>query len=355
MGTLLHTVTLPVFTVVRAGAHGEVAAILSASHLNFRRALVLTGEGPTADIGRHLAEGLEAAGTVVRAEPLAGARFDEADRVKRQLVEGFFPDVLLAVGGGSVIDVVKLAAAERRLPWISVPTVASSDAFCSPIVVLDSDGEHRSLGAGMPLGVIVDLELLVTSPRRLRLAGIGDLLSNLTACFDWDRAARQGRAVVDGMARTLALGGVRQVLGIEDPDADREDVLERIVEGLLLSGVAMEVCGTSRPCSGSEHIISHQLDRMEVGHGLHGEQVGVATLFCAALQGGDVAALRRFAEGAGMIATPDGLGLDRDTFLAAARDAPEVRPGRWTTLSELAGDAGALVRAYDAAFGDPGS
>ncbi len=351
MGTLLQTVHLPLVTRVSAGAFDDVPEALAACNLSFARALVIMGDGPTQPPAHRVATALEAAGVTVRVEEVFGGTFAEADRVKNALIEGFFPQVVLAVGGGSVIDVAKLAASEKRLPWISLPTAASNDGFGSPVAVLATDGKRRSVGATMPSGVIIDLDVLAGAPRRLRLAGVGDLLSNLTACRDWDRAAAADKALVDGMARTFALGAARQVVDAPKPDIDDPAFLERVVEGLLLSGVAMEISGNSRPCSGSEHLISHQLDRMDIEGGLHGEQVGVATIFCTALQGEDPAPLRSFGEAIGMITMPEGLGIDRATFLDAARQAPDTRPGRWTTLTECATDGRTLRATYEAAFG----
>ncbi len=348
MGTLLQTVSLPLFTVVRPGALGDIPATLREANLAFARALVVTGAGPTAALGRRVATALEDAGVSVRVEEVTAPTFDEVDRVKRDLVEAFYPDLLLAVGGGSVIDVVKLTAAERRLPWISVPTAASNDGFCSPVVVLRNNGGRSSVGGVMPLGVVADLDVLVGSTRRLRLAGMGDLLSNFTACTDWRLAAERGKASLNGMALTLARAGARQVLATAAPDADDPAFLERVVEGLVLSGLAMEVCGTSRPCSGSEHLVSHQLDHMAAGNGLHGEQVGLATIFCSVLHGDDPAPLQAFAAAAGMIATPEDIGVSREEFVQAARLGPETRPGRWTALSIA--DEDDLQRAYNAAF-----
>jgi glycerol-1-phosphate dehydrogenase [NAD(P)+] len=348
MGTLLQTVHLPLFTIVSAGALDELPKALADAHLSFRRGLVLSGSGATAPIGARVAASLSQAGMDVQLQPLAGGTFAEVDRVKRELVEGTYPDVLFAVGGGSILDVVKLAAAERRLPWISLPTAASNDGFCSPVAVLRGDGPRRNVGGEMPIGVIADLDVMRSADPRLRRAGFGDLLSNLTACEDWKRAAAIGKASMNGMAATFALSGARQVLTAALGDTGEDSLSALLVEGLMLSGVAMAVCGTSRPCSGAEHLVSHELDRMGAGHGLHGEQVGVATLFCMALQGGDPAVLRAFGAATGMLVHPEALGVDRNTFLHAARHGPETRPGRWTILTEVSDEQ--LARAWELAF-----
>lgn len=350
MGSLLQTVSLPLFAAIRPGALAEVPAELAAANLSFERALVLSGPGPTARVAARLAEHLENSGMAVRVEALGDATFEEVDRAKREFVEGFFPQLIVATGGGRVIDVAKLVAAEKRLPWISVPTAGSNDGFCSPVAVLRASDGRRSLGGVMPLGVVADLDVIGAADRRHRLAGVGDLIGNLTACHDWQRAALAERGSVNAMARTFALSGARQVLAARRPDVDAREFLELVIEGLLLSGVAMEVSGSSRPCSGSEHLVSHELDRVGAGRGSHGEQVGVATLFCTALER-DPEELRAFARRAGMPLDPPALGVDRATFLACVERAPQTRPGRWTVLSEFAGDRALLESAYERAFG----
>ena len=105
MATMLQTVSLTLFTAILPGALGDLPRSLAAANLSFERVLVLTGGGPTVELGRTLAESLESAGMAVRAEEIGAATFEEVDRVKSELVEGFFPQLLVAVGGGSVIDV----------------------------------------------------------------------------------------------------------------------------------------------------------------------------------------------------------------------------------------------------------
>jgi glycerol-1-phosphate dehydrogenase [NAD(P)+] len=353
MSRLLKTIDLPLFAVVQPRVLSKVAQILSAQNLAFRRALVVTGPGKTMAYGRRIAAALEGGDVEVRVEAIGAPTYAEVDRIKNDLLEQYFPDVVLAVGGGSAIDVVKLAATERRLPWVSVPTSASNDGFCSPVVVLWTDDKRKRVGGSMPIGVVSDLSVIASSPRRLRLAGVGDLISNITACNDWELAARRGKASLNGIARMLALSGARQMLGVSDPNIDDPGFLNIVVEGLILSGLAMEVCGTSRPCSGSEHLISHALDAGNVGNALHGEQVGVATLFCSRMQGRDDSALRRFAHRVGISVTPKQLGLGRQQFIEAARAAPGMRPGRWTVLSTRQSRR-ALEETFDRCFGECG-
>ena len=351
MSRLLESIKIPLLALVRPGALTNVAKVLHEQNLAFRRALVMTGLGETMAYGRQVATALRRADMDARVEAVRAATYVEVDRIKEDVIECYYPDILMAVGGGSVVDVVKLVASERRLPWVSLPTSASNDGICSPVVVLWTENRRKRVGGSMPIGIIADLAVIARSPRRLRLAGVGDLLSNITACTDWELAARRGKASLNGLARMLALSGVRQMLGFRKPDIEDPAFLEIVVEGLILSGIAMEVCGSSRPCSGAEHLISHALDVRDKTGALHGEQVGVAALFCRHLQDGNSTPLRPFAEQVGLPVTPTQLGVDRREFIEAARRGPSMRPGRWTVLcSHRRRTRSVLEKAFDACF-----
>jgi glycerol-1-phosphate dehydrogenase [NAD(P)+] len=353
MAHLFHNVRFPLFSVVRSGATRDICDTLACNNVTFRQALIICGTGRTHALAGEIARSLEAGGLSVHIHCIAGGAFSEVDQIKHETIESFFPDVLLGVGGGSVIDVTKLAAAEKRLPWISIPTSASNDGFCSPVAVLSANHGRKSVGASIPLGVIADLSVLLEAPRRLLLAGVGDLISNVSAVADWELAEKCGKASVNNIARMLALAGACQVIASVNPRIDDPDFLQLVVEGLLLSGLAMEVSGSSRPCSGAEHLISHAIDAAGVGNALHGEQVGIATFYCLALHQIDPAPLQRFAAQIGMMMTPQDVSISRGEFLQAVENAPSMRVGRWTVLSSARArkDAEAI---YDACFGAQG-
>src|SRR5690606_21615431 len=141
---------------------------------------------------------------------------------------------------------------------------------------------------------------------------------------------------VDGLAVTMARTGAEALLhhpgGIDD-----DGFLATLAEALILGGIAMAVSGSSRPCSGGCHEISHALDALFPGVGTHGEQVGLGALFCTWLRG-DTA---RFEAMAGCLARhglprrPADLGLTDEQFAEAVAYAPRTRPGRYTILEHL--------------------
>jgi glycerol-1-phosphate dehydrogenase [NAD(P)+] len=190
----------------------------------------------------------------------------------------------------------------------------------------------------MPAGIIVDIETIGSAPPATVRAGLGDLVSNLTAVLDWRLADREGVDRYDAFPAMISEAAARPALDL--PDLTSLTSHEVIANGLLLSGLAMAAAGTSRPCSGAEHLISHSLDAMLGARaGLHGHQVALGCLISAAahesplLETLQVLFLRL-----GLPTVPGDLGLSAEVLAEAIRRAPALRPERYTVLSHLGRD-----------------
>ncbi len=245
------------------------------------------------------------------------------------------PDFVVGVGGGRVVDVAKLAAAEREVELVSIPTQASSDGICSPVAVMVTpDGRPHSLGARIPAGIAVDMEVLGQAPTVTWLSGLGDLVSNLSAVLDWRLAHRTVGEEIDDFACLTAEAAASSV--IED-DADLGDPAfrQKLIRGLILSGIAMEMAGSSRPASGSEHLISHALDRLLPTPRPHGLQVALGTVAAYLLRGDACQRLVSFYRAVGLPVLPRELGISNDEFTAAVANGRSTRPGRWTVLDHV--------------------
>lgn len=328
------TIDVPRLLHIGAGASRDLdASLLDGFDLD--HVLLVTGRDISHEIGTNLSAQLEAAGSRVdrcvdpdgsiRASALLLERLDENPIT-----------LVLAVGGGRPIDVAKLAAARAAVDVVALPTVLSHDGMCSPVASLvGSDGVRRSVGAAMPAGVVVDTEIVRHAPPRFLRAGLSDLLSNLTAIEDWRRSSRATGETVDELAVSIAAMSATSVLDIEWPPTP--DDLELVARGLVMSGLAMEIAGNSRPCSGAEHLISHALDELRPASGpMHGEQVALGIALLSPVHHGVatdhiLAVLDRV----GMRAAFAELGLDREILTAALRRAPATRPDRYTILDEL--------------------
>jgi glycerol-1-phosphate dehydrogenase [NAD(P)+] len=199
----------------------------------------------------------------------------------------------------------------------------------------------------IPIAVVVDLDYVRRCPPEQLRSGVGDALSNLNALADWELASRERDEPVDGLAAALARSGAESLLHRTDELAS-DGFLTALAEALVLSGLAMAVAGSSRPCSGACHEISHAIDALFPGQATHGEQVAVGALFASFLRRDGAlddldAALSRH----GVPRLPADLGLSNEQFAAAVNEAPSTRPDRYTILEHLAMDEDEIRKRVD--------
>jgi len=192
------------------------------------------------------------------------------------------PLAIVGLGGGKALDVAKYVAFLAKSTYISVPTSLSNDGFCSPQASLTVGGKRRSLPAALPFGVIIDSGVCRAAPRVLTLSGVGDLVAKFTAVQDWRLAFHATGELVNDFAALLSDGSIHTYLSHPQFDVDG---IRLLATALLMNGISMEICGSSRPGSVSEHLISHALDSISASPRLHGLQVGVASYLISLLQG----------------------------------------------------------------------
>jgi glycerol-1-phosphate dehydrogenase [NAD(P)+] len=244
-------------------------------------------------------------------------------------------DAVVGVGGGRTIDVAKHAASLTGLPMVAVATNLAHDGIASPVASLEHDGRKASYGVHIPIAVVVDLDYVRTCPPAQLRSGLGDALSNLSALADWELAGRERGEPIDGLAQVLARSGAESLLHRVD-DLASDSFLTALADALVLSGLAMAVAGSSRPCSGACHEISHAIDALYPGHASHGEQVAVGALFASFLRDDErLEALDTALSRVGVARLPRDLGLTEEEFAAAVALAPSTRPDRYTILEHL--------------------
>ncbi len=328
------TIQIPIF--LRVGHHllGELPTLLLEHHLRFRCALVVAGPRSAEIAGTRVARSLGQPDCIV----VRDNTIDWVETVRRA-ARDTKSDLLVGVGGGTPLDVAKLVAAQERICFLSIPTSPSNDGIASPVAVIKTRSRPDSLPARMPIGVIADLEILKQAPANCIRAGVGDLLSNVSAIADWDLACLRGKDRMDDFARLLALTGaeamVRFAEGESRLDPTSPDLLEVLIHGLVLSGVAMEIAGSSRPCSGAEHLFSHALDRIALRPAMHGAQVGLGTILMTFLRGQDWEALRASMDRIGLPLRAAEIGIDDREVVEGLLHARETRPDRYTVLDEM--------------------
>jgi len=195
-------------------------------------------------------------------------------------------DFLVAVGSGTVHDITRWCANEIGIPFISCPTAASVDGFCSSVSAMTWYGYKKTMPGIAPALVVADLNVIAKAPFYLTSSGVGDMVGKYISLADWrmgnlltgeDCCAPIVKLMSDALSSvTNSVSG----LALGDFSA-----YEKLVFGLLLSGVAMQLSGNSRPASGAEHHISHFIEMGVLGPNtsLHGEKVGVGALLVASV------------------------------------------------------------------------
>ncbi|HOE37911.1 MAG TPA: iron-containing alcohol dehydrogenase family protein, partial [Kiritimatiellia bacterium] len=276
-----------------------------------------------------LCAGLQAENiAVLQRWPIREASFEQARE--------YFPQIsartraIIGFGGGKALDVAKYVAFLTRLPYLAVPTSLSNDGFCSPQSSLTLEGRRKSLPSAMPFGVVIDTEVCLAAPDILWHAGVGDLVAKLTAVADWKLAFHAVGTLVDDFAALLSDASVFQF--IARPTHDLEGV-RLLGTALMLNGIAMAVCGSSRPASGSEHLISHALDSLSERPRMHGLQVGVATYLISLLQKQNSTTIADLFSKTGFWRTVAADPFRRDEWLEAIRRAPSIKQDFYTVLS----------------------
>lgn len=334
MVILSRTIPIPLFLHIRGEPLGHIGDILAENHLVFHTPLVLSDEVVWEIAGEKVFRELRQWHPKARYAWVSSNRMEDTQPIL-DMIQQEGVDLVVSVGGGKVIDMGKFCSWERRINFISFPTAAAHDGIASPIAVMQVEGKPRSLIAGMPLGVIVDLDIIRRAPRRRLIAGICDLVSNVSAIEDWILAQSRGQDRVDGFAKTLSLMAGETLLNFPEIDLDSPRFLEDLLSGLVLSGIAMGVVGSSRPASGAEHEFCHALDNLLDEPGIHGEQIALGTLLVSQLRGKDDERIRRFLEKVGAPTTARALGIPDAKIIEALVKAPGVRPERYTLFNEM--------------------
>jgi len=251
---------------------------------------------------------------------------------------------LVGVGGGKVIDVTKMAAEDVGKGFVSVPTAASHDGIVSGRASIPEGDTRHSVAADPPLAVVADTEVLADAPWELTTAGCADIISNYTAVRDWQLANRLKNVYYSEYAG--ALSQMTAEMLVENADSIRPELEESawiVTKALVSSGVAMSIAGSSRPASGAEHLISHQLDRIAPDPALHGHQVGVGSIVTEYLHSGPKGRWRDIRDALASIDAPttaEELGIDDDVMIEALTTAHEIRD-RYTILGDGVSEAAA--------------
>lgn len=298
-------------------------------------ALVVAGKMTRKIAGDQVTDGLTKKGFEVFTIETGDATNENLAKVEetaREVKASF----LLGVGGGSKIDLAKMASKDLGLEFISIPTSASHDGIASGRASIRNNSIPLSLDAKVPLGVVADTSVIVKAPYRLLAAGCADVISNSTALMDWEFARRLRHEEFSRSAYALANYTAQTM--IENADLIRPNLEESVwiaIRPIIISGISMSVAGSSRPTSGSEHMFSHALDLIAPGKALHGEQCGVGCIMMMYLHGGDWMRIRNALQKIGAPTTAKELGINKEQVVEALVTAHKIRKDRFTILGNL--------------------
>ena len=243
-------------------------------------------------------------------------------------------ELVVGIGGGRSVDIAKMIAFNLKKPFVSIPTAASHDGIASPFVSVKSDKPH-SIIASAPLGVFVDIDIVKKAPKHLLASGCGDLIANIIAVKDWELGRDKVGEYYGRYSASLSLLSAKIVIENSELFAKKGLDVRVIVEALISAGVASCIAGSSRPCSGAEHLFSHALDKIAPGVGLHGQKCGIGAIMMAKLQGQDWKTIIKTLKNVGAPTTAKQIGLKPDQVVKALTIAQDMRPERYTILKEV--------------------
>lgn len=367
---------LPFFEqlVLESGALGKVAPFLREK--GCRRVLLAadanTYEAAGKELERQLREtGMEPSLCLLTPDKTGDVVADEASIVELQLaIEPGMTESIIAVGSGTIHDIVRFAAHRCGVPFISVPTAPSVDGFTSSGAPLIIRGLKKTVPAVQPTAIFADLTILMKAPQPLVAAGFGDMLGKYTSLFDWKFSHLTGGEPYNEQAALITERALATCVRHAREIGERtEEGITVLMTALIESGIAMLLFGQSHPASGAEHHLSHYWEMEYLRRGnralLHGAKVGVACAEISRLyhdaaergvypsgepealrQHGEVvrswladvpseAAIRELLALAGGPSSREELGIDDELLASSLREAHLVRTNRHTLLRAL--------------------
>ena len=191
-------------------------------------------------------------------------------------------DVLIALGSGTIHDITRYVAYNKDIPFISVPTAASVDGFVSTVAAMTWRGYKKTFTAVSPIYVVADTDIFKEAPYRLTASGVSDLIGKYTALVDWKISSIVIGEYICNKVCNMEIDAVNKLCEcVDDLVLGKSEAYEQLMYALILSGLAMQIIGNSRPDSGAEHHMSHLWEMEVINKHLeayHGEKVSVGLI-----------------------------------------------------------------------------
>ncbi len=262
---------------------------------DYHRIFLVADENTYAVAGRRAEELLRAAGLLSHTLVLPAPALPTAENVGKVLIEAgrdtevydinaysCNPDYILAVGSGSVNDTCRMVSYRIGVPYGVVGTAPSMDGYASVVAPLLNGHQKLIYTCTIARHIIIDLSINAAAPYPLLLSGIGDMIGKYIAILDWENARDRTGEYYCGKIADMVLKATGQCIEASAGLANRDlNAIRSTSEGLILSGECIAFCGSSRPASGTEHMVGQTWEVMDVEEGkvpnLHGIEVGEAT------------------------------------------------------------------------------
>ena len=327
-----HTMELPRLIVVGEKNIGKIGNFLKSLN-DAKKVSLISGSNVKKIVQKKIDESL-ASSNIKKSWYLS--KINDAKSIKEieKNVRKNKTNLLIGVGGGRSVDIAKMIAFNLGKPFVSIPTSASHDGIASPFVSVKGEKPH-SMVATAPLGVFVDVDVIKRAPKKLLASGCGDLIAKITAVHDWQLGNSKTGEYYGRYSAHLALMSAKILIENSSRFAKKGPDVREIVEALISAGVASCIAGSSRPCSGAEHLFSHAVDKLEPGVGLHGEKCGIGAIMIAKLQGQDWKNIVKTLKAVGAPTTAKEIGLKSNILAKALTIAQSLRPERYTILKEI--------------------
>jgi len=327
-----HTMELPRLIVVGEKNIGKIGNFLKSLN-DAKKVSLISGSNVKKIVQKKIDESL-ASSNIKKSWYLS--KINDAKSIKEieKNVRKNKTNLLIGVGGGRSVDIAKMIAFNLGKPFVSIPTSASHDGIASPFVSVKGEKPH-SMVATAPLGVFVDVDVIKRAPKKLLASGCGDLIAKITAVRDWQLGNSKTGEYYGRYSAHLALMSAKILIENSSRFAKKGPDVREIVEALISAGVASCIAGSSRPCSGAEHLFSHAVDKLEPGVGLHGEKCGIGAIMIAKLQGQDWKNIVKTLKAVGAPTTAKEIGLKPNILAKALTIAQSLRPERYTILNQV--------------------
>lgn len=322
-------IAIPAFLKVESGALNRIGTYLKENDI--KKVVIFFGNGLIEMFGNTVMDSLRDADIeVLEYQELDSVHLEDITSLAFSLPNK--TQAVIGLGGGKVIDAAKYSGFLRKLPFISIPTSASSDGFSSASASLLIENRRNSVPARMPYGIIVDTAVIKSAPERFLYSGIGDMVSKITALYDWLFEEKNGYTKVNDFSMMIAKKAVNSFVRTPFESIKDDLFLKELLDSLAMSGIANEIAGNSAPTSGSEHLISHALDKMLEVPLLHGIQVGIATYLMSLVQDHRYKRVHTIFTDTGFFDFVETLDLNVSDYEKAIDLAPSIKPFRHTYI-----------------------